>query len=174
MNVFIEKLTYADADDLYKFELENRSFFEETVPTRGDDFYKPEVFKIRHETLLEEQAEGISNFYLIKDGNNSILGRINLVDIDVFHKIAHLGYRVGHRDTGKGVAKKALKLLLETVVQRDIKQVKAMTTTNNIPSQKVLEKNGFKQTACDEEELDMNGQKLTFIYYIWNNQDSNG
>lgn len=174
MDVFIEKLTGADADDLYKFELENRNFFEETVPTRGDDYYKPKVFKIRHETLLYEQAEGISNFYLIKDENSSILGRINLVDIDVSHKFAHLGYRVGHRHTGKGVAKKALELLLEIVGQQDVKQVKAMTTTNNIASQKVLEKNGFKQTACDEEEFDMNGQKLTFIYYIWNSKDSNG
>ncbi|MGN7408401.1 GNAT family N-acetyltransferase [Sporosarcina sp. SAFN-010] len=173
MNLFIERLTGLDAEDLYKFELENRNFFEETVPTRGDDYYKPEVFKIRHETLLEEQAEGISSFYLIKDVNSSILGRINLVDIDVTHKIAHLGYRVGHLHTGKGVAKKALELLLEIVGQQDVKQVKAMTTTNNIASQKVLEKNGFKQTACDVEEFDMNGQKIKFIYYRWSSQVSN-
>lgn len=60
MDIFIEKLNRIDEENLYKFELENRNFFEELVPTRGDDYYKPEVFKIRHETLLEEQAEGIS------------------------------------------------------------------------------------------------------------------
>ncbi|MCM3757290.1 GNAT family N-acetyltransferase [Sporosarcina aquimarina] len=170
MEVLIEKLQESDAEDLYKFELENRKFFEETVPTRGDDYYEPEVFKIRHETLLEEQADEISYFYLIKDENGNILGRMNLVDIDGIHKIAHLGYRVGRLYTGKGVAKQALELLLETVVERDIKQVKAKTTTTNIASQKVLEKNGFKQMACEDEEYEVNGQRVTFIYYIWNRQ----
>ncbi|WP_025783416.1 GNAT family N-acetyltransferase [Sporosarcina sp. D27] len=172
MDLFIEKLTGTDEKNLYKFERENRNFFEETVPTRGDNYYKPEVFKKRHAMLLEEQAEGISYFYLIKDENGSILGRINVVDIDMTHGIANLGYRVGHLHTGKGVAKKALELLLETVAQLNIKQLKAMTTTNNMASRKVLEKNGFEQTACVDEEFDMNGQKLKFVHYIWNSKDS--
>ncbi|MED4207614.1 GNAT family N-acetyltransferase [Neobacillus mesonae] len=109
MDILIERLNSTDAKELYKFEVENRTFFEEMVPTRGDDYYKSEFFKIRHETLLEEQAKGISYFYLIKDKNGSILGRINLIDIDDSHEIGHLGYRVGQQHTGKGVATKALK-----------------------------------------------------------------
>ncbi|WP_188455754.1 GNAT family N-acetyltransferase [Virgibacillus oceani] len=170
MDILIDKLNNTDEKDLYKFELENRTFFEEMVPTRGEDYYKPEVFRIRHETLLEEQAKGISYFYLIKDENGSILGRINLVDIDKSHKIGNLGYRVGKLHTGKGVAKKALKLLLETVIELNIKQVRAKTTTNNIASQRVLEKNGFKHTETSDEEFEMNGQKLKFVNYIWTNK----
>lgn len=165
MDVYIEKLQVTDAEDLYKFELENRKSFEEMVPTRGDDYYNPEFFKKRHEALLEEQVQGDSYFYLIKDKYNSILGRINLVDIDKSHKVGHLGYRVGQAQTGKGIATKALKLLLETVIDKDIKQIKAKTTTNNIASQKVLEKNGFERIATDDEEFEMNGQELNFVYY---------
>lgn len=33
MDIFIEKLHIRDAEDLLKFELENRTFFEEMVPT---------------------------------------------------------------------------------------------------------------------------------------------
>ncbi|AZU62432.1 GNAT family N-acetyltransferase [Neobacillus mesonae] len=172
MDIVIEKLDSTDEKDLYKFEFENRTFFEEMVPTRGDDYYKPEFFNIRHESLLEEQAKGISNFYLIKDQNGSILGRINLVDIDESYKIGHLGYRVGQQHTGKGVATKALKLLLETVIELGIKQVKAKTTTDNIASQKVLEKNGFERTETGDKEFEMNGQKLQFVHYIWVNKDS--
>src|SRR5690554_739627 len=112
MDGYIEKLQVTDAEDLYEFDLENRTKFEEMVPTRGDDYYKPEFFKERHEALLEEQVQGDSYFYLIKDHGSSILGRINVVDIDKFHKIGHLGYRMGHVHTGKGIATKALKLLL--------------------------------------------------------------
>lgn len=173
MEIKIEKLTHKDAVALYEFEIENRTFFEEMVPTRGDDYYKPEIFKSRHENLLEEQANEISSFYLIKDEQGSIVGRINLVDIDASSRIGHLGYRVGLRHTGKGVAKVALKLLLEKALDQNIKQIKAKTTTTNIASQKVLENNGFERTETDDEEkVEMNGQWLKLVNYTWNDRSS--
>lgn len=165
MDIYIERLQVTDAEGLYKFELENRAFFEETVPTRGEEYYNPEIFKKRHEALLEEQAQGGAYFYLIKNEDSSILGRINLVDIDRFHKIGHLGYRVGQEHTGKGIANKALKKFIETIADKDIKQIKAETTTNNIASQRVLEKNGFEKITTSSESFEMNGQKLSFVYY---------
>lgn len=172
MNIVIEKLKDTDAESLYEFEIENRKFFEDMVPSRGDNFYKPEGFKVRHESLLEEQDKGLSFFYLIKDKNDSILGRINLVDIDESEKVGFLGYRVGQIHTGKGVAKKALALLLKTIVELDIKEVKAKTTTNNIASQKVLEQNGFEHTETGPKEFEMNGQMLNFVNYTWINKSS--
>ncbi|MGG0644588.1 GNAT family N-acetyltransferase [Sporosarcina gallistercoris] len=174
MNLFIDKVTAQDAKDLYKFEWDNRDFFEETVPTRGDDYYNPEVFKTRHVNLLEEQAKGISIFYLIKDEQGSILGRINLVDIDELNKVAHLGYRVGQIHVGQGIAKNALKLLLESVVERNIQILKAVTTTTNLASQQVLENNGFEPRECDLEEFEMKGKKFRFVHYIWNNKVTAG
>ncbi|WOV82979.1 GNAT family N-acetyltransferase [Sporosarcina jeotgali] len=165
MDLYIEKLTDSDLNDLYTFELENRSYFEEMVPSRGDDYYKPDIFKVRNEALLQEQAGGISNFYLIKDDQGTVLGRINLVDIDETHKIGHLGYRIGRRYSGRGIAKKALSVLLETV--KDIKQVHAKTTTANMASQKILEGNGFVEIATDEEDFEMRDQKFKFVYYSW-------
>ena len=125
-------------------------------------------FKKGLETLLEEQVIGSSRFYLIKDKDSSILGRINLVDIDEANKIGYLGYRVGEVHTGKGIANKALKLLVERVSNEEIKQIKAHTTTNNIASQKVLEKNGFDRVSTSSEEFDMNGQMVSFVYYSLN------
>ncbi|CAH2717350.1 hypothetical protein BACCIP111895_04542 [Neobacillus rhizosphaerae] len=60
-----------------------------------------------------------------------------------------------------------MKLLLETTSKLGIKQISAKTTTNNIASQKVLEKNGFKYIATGNEEFIMNGQLLSFVYYVW-------
>lgn len=65
---------------------------------------------------------------------------------------------MGQIHTGKGVAKKASKLLLNTIVDLDIKEVKAKTTTNNIASQKGLEQNGFEHTETSDKEFEMNGQ----------------
>jgi len=170
MNIFIEKLKDIDAESLRMFEIENRDFFEEMVPSRGDDYYKPDVFKLRHDALLKEQRKGTSIFYVIKDENNSILGRINLVDIDKQSQIGFLGYRVGYKHTGKGIAKKALQLLLEKIDKLEIKEIKAKTTTNNIASQKVLEKNGFERIEVDDEVFEMKNRTLKFVHYKWSSQ----
>ncbi|WP_342505111.1 GNAT family protein [Sporosarcina sp. FSL K6-2383] len=168
MDIILEKLNFADAEQLFAFELTNRSYFEEMVPTRGNDYYNFDFFKSRHESLLDEQAQGICFFYLIKDAEGSILGRMNLIDIEEHQGIAHLGYRVGQIHTGKGIANRALKLLVEAVMlEGRIKKIKAQTTTNNIASQKVLERNGFEQIGTSDETFEMNNQQLTFVYYSW-------
>ena len=95
----------------------------------------------------------------------SILGRMNLIDIDKTQNLGHVGYRVGERYIGKGIANNALKLLLEIVSKKGIEKIKAKTTDNNKASQRVLEKNGFKREGTGDEEFD--GQKLKFVYYTW-------
>lgn len=92
---------------------------------------------------------------------------MNLVDIEKSKGHGHIGYRVGKAYTGQGIANRALKLLLETVSQIGMKRVSAKTTTNNIASQKILEKNGFQYIETADEKFKMNGQLLSFVYYIW-------
>lgn len=167
MEITLEKLQQADAQKLYAFELENRDYFEKMVPSRGDDYYRLETFRIRHEALLEEQTRGQSYYYLIKNENGLILGRMNLVDIDKSHHLGYIGYRMGEEYTGKGIANKALRLLLTTINKQGIKQILAKTTANNIASQKILEKNGFNQISTIDEEFEMNGHSLKLVYYKW-------
>ncbi|MBP2242304.1 ribosomal-protein-alanine N-acetyltransferase [Cytobacillus eiseniae] len=169
MKVTLEKLQQADAIKLYEFELENRDYFEKMVPGRGEEYYNLKTFKIRNEALLDEQAKGLSYYYLIKNEKGLILGRMNLVDIDKSRQLAYIGYRVGEAYTGKGIANLVLRLLLSTISEQGIEQILAKTTTNNLASQKVLEKNGFKHVSTDEEDFEMNGNRLKFVYYKWNN-----
>lgn len=164
MEISIICLQERDAEELFEFEKNNRLFFEQMVPGRGEDYYNFETFKIRHRELLTEQQENKSKFYLIKDNSGSIIGRINIVDIDTTNDIAEVGYRVGQEYGGKGIAARALKLLLETEIR--VKKIKAKTTTNNIASQRVLEKNGFKQLSISDNKFEMNGKKLQFIDYM--------
>ncbi|WP_366293741.1 GNAT family protein [Paenibacillus sp. AN1007] len=169
MDIVIEKLEEKDFENLYTFEVENRPFFEKFVPSRGDDYYKPEVFKVKNKHLLDEQDQGLSLFYLIKDEHHSIIGRINVVDIHYSNKnrTGSLGYRLAQACTGKGIAARALHLLLQTIVDSDIKEIHAKTTNNNTASQKVLEKNGFEHIETSDHEFEMNGQLLKFMNYKW-------
>ncbi|WP_202077628.1 GNAT family N-acetyltransferase [Caldalkalibacillus salinus] len=165
MDITIEKLKDSDVQHLYQFERDNRAFFETMVPSRGDEYYHLNTFKVRHESLLNEQAQGLATYYLIKNKRGDILGRVNLVDINQSQKAGHIGYRVGKSHVGKGIGHKALGLLLESISELDLKELHAKTTNNNIASQKVLYKNGFKHIKTGEDEFEMNGQKLKFLYY---------
>lgn len=164
MEISIYKLRENDTQELFIFEKNNRLFFEQMVPSRGEDYYKFETFQERHKELLAEQQEQKSIFYLIRDNMGNIVGRINLVDIDATNNSAEIGYRVGEEYGGNGIGAKALKLLLET--EGTIKKLKAKTTTHNIASQRVLERNGFKQVSISDEKFELNGQELSFVYYI--------
>ncbi|MFJ7889907.1 GNAT family N-acetyltransferase [Lysinibacillus xylanilyticus] len=164
MEISINSLQERDAEELFVFEKNNRLFFEQMVPSRGEDYYNFETFKIRHKELLAEQQENKSKFYLVRDNSDKIIGRINLVDIDTTNDTAEVGYRVGQEYGGKGIGARALKLLLETEIS--VTKIKAKTTTNNIASLRVLEKNGFTQVSTSDDEFEMNGKKLQFINYI--------
>jgi ribosomal-protein-alanine N-acetyltransferase len=93
LEISINSLQERDAEELFEFEKNNRLFFEQMVPSRGEDYYNFETFKIRHKELLTEQQENKSKFYLIRDNSGNIIGRINLVDIDTTNNIAEVGYR---------------------------------------------------------------------------------
>ena len=171
MAIYIEKLKKSDALHLLDFECVNRRFFEEMIPTRGDEYYVPEIFNKKLAALLDEQFQGVSQFYLIKDQDQKILGRINLVDFDKSREVCHLGYRIGEAHTRQGIASRSLSLLLQSLKDTDISLIKAKTTTNNIASQKVLEKNGFVKVKTSAERFELNDERVNFINYELTNAE---
>ncbi|KAA0748927.1 N-acetyltransferase [Bacillus sp. AY1-10] len=169
MKIYIEQLKKHDAKDLFTFELTNKSFFETMVPNRGSKYFEFEYFQKLLDDLLIEQADGNSYFYLIRNEEKEIVGRINLVDIET--RISSLGYRVGEKFTKKGVATAAVKLILDVAKNNKINEVHAKTTSNNLASQIVLEKSGFSsyQNEADTTSVQLNGEHVNFVHYIWRN-----
>ncbi|WP_246364067.1 GNAT family N-acetyltransferase [Halobacillus locisalis] len=166
MGITVNQLEYEDEKALFDFEKENRIYSETMVPSRGEDYYDFDTFMIRHRQLLDEQLEGEAFFFLIRNSDGNILGRMNVVDIDSSRTTGHIGYRVGKQHTGKGVAAEALHLFMKRLKNDGFTKVFAKTTTHNVASQRVLEKNGFIKEEVSEETFDMNGQTFRFISYI--------
>ena len=169
MAISLSLLQEKDAAELFNFEVQNRWFFEKMVPSRGDDYYSWEIFLERHRDLLNEQEHGLSQFYLVKDGTGKIAGRMNLIDIDKENSKAEIGFRIGEAHVGKGIGNSALRLLLDAPLT--VKRIAAKTTTVNIASQKVLEKNGFIRIGIDDEEFEMNAQKMKVVHYLWDKEN---
>ena len=144
--VTIKILEVSDTQELFKFELENRRFFEEAGFPRDDRYYELENFKAVVRDLTEEQEKGMIYMYLIKSGTDDIVGRVNLVSVvrANFNK-AELGYRIGEKHQRKGYATTAVKLVLnEAKIKHKLHRIEAGTSPDNIGSQIVLIKNGFQ------------------------------
>ncbi|MHB1584427.1 MAG: GNAT family N-acetyltransferase [Acidimicrobiales bacterium] len=122
------------------FELENRGYFSESISDRGDDYF--DGFDQRHHELLGEQEAGVGASYVLVDDDGSILGRFNLYRIQ--EGVAEVGYRVGQRAAGRGVATAALRELCQLATsQHGLRLLRAATSDHNIASQRVLTKAGF-------------------------------
>ena len=125
---------------MLQFELENRTYFAETISDRGDDFF--ERFDERHLELLAEQEAGSCVYYVLVDENGNVEGRFNLYDLS--DGIANVGYRVGQRVSGRGVATSGLSELCQIAREgHALRTLRATASDDNVASQRVLVKAGF-------------------------------
>lgn len=141
--VRIDLLTPADEEELYAFEVRNREFFARAVGDRGDDYFAE--FAKRHRALLEENAAGTTAMFLVRDRDGRLVGRVNLVDIA--DGSAELGYRIAEDAGRRGYAREAVRLVLAAAAELGVHRVTAMTTVDNLASQRVLEAAGFVRVA---------------------------
>ncbi|WP_157181474.1 GNAT family N-acetyltransferase [Actinopolymorpha alba] len=145
----LERLHADHAPALLAFERENREFFVRTVPDRGDAYFTE--FADLHRARLAEQDAGVCHFHVVIDEHGDLIGRVNLIDVSA--GAAELGYRIGERATGRGVATAAVGEVRRLAVEAyDLSNLRAVTTRDNPASMAVLQRNGF--TAVADIQLD--------------------
>ncbi|MEU1039652.1 GNAT family N-acetyltransferase [Streptomyces sp. NPDC005551] len=145
----LERLRADHAPALLAFEQENRAYFARSVPDRGDGYFAE--FTDRHRALLAEQDAGTCHFHLVVDDRGTLLGRVNLVDVE--NGSAELGYRIAQHATGRGVARAAVTEVCRLAATRyRLITLTACTTQDNPASRAVLTRNGF--TGVEDITLD--------------------
>src|ERR1700754_885474 len=136
----LKRLEAGHAPAVLEFERANRAWFAASVSDRGDEFF--ERFTDRHRALLAEQEAGVCAFYVLVDGDGSVLGRFNLYGIE--HRAAHLGYRVAEHVAGRGVATATVRQLCRLAAARHgLRTLWAAAAHENVASRKVLSRAGF-------------------------------
>jgi ribosomal-protein-alanine N-acetyltransferase len=137
----LQRLRAGHAPAVLAFELANRAYFAASISDRGDEFF--DQFTERHIALLAEQEAGLCACYLLAGDDGSVLGRFNLYDIR--DGTAELGYRVAEHVAGRGVATAAVRELCQlAAAQHRLRTLKAVTSLDNVASQRVLAKAGFR------------------------------
>lgn len=158
--ITIKLLAKDDTKELLEFETKNRSFFEKTCLSRGDIYYSFHNLNSIISQMVDEQNIGMHYMYTIRNSEDSIIGRVNLVDIvrGNLNK-AEIGYRIGEEFIGRGYGEKAVRLVLDDAVNKyRLHRIEAGVAPENIASQKILIKNGFSKVGTYKEYIFLNGK----------------
>lgn len=160
-DVRLALLAPEDADDILQFELANRDYFTRAVGDRGDDFFAS--YASRHQARVEENRDGTSLLFVIRDEDGRLVGRVNVLDIA--EDEPELGYRIGEEFGGRGYARMAVRLALVEAARHGVRRVRAMTTIENIGSQKVLAANGFASATGEPAHIVIAGETRPVLHF---------
>jgi RimJ/RimL family protein N-acetyltransferase len=130
--------------------------------------YVSEYSKTRSE--VEELVRGASFFIIENRREHKKIGFVvyYLVRSDYLY-LFEIGYRIMPSERNKGFATEATRLLLDHLftTKKEIERIESVTDVANVPSQRVLEKNGFKR-ECEMRKRAFNrGQyKNEYMYSL--------
>jgi [ribosomal protein S5]-alanine N-acetyltransferase len=154
----LRHLVDGDASTLLDFMRANRRFLEQWEPEREDEFFTLEA---QREDIAAAAADALADrrhaFGVFVDAE--LVGRIALNQIfrGVFQN-AYLGYSIGERWNGRGLATEAVGVAVEFALgDLGLHRVQAAVMPRNAGSIRVLEKNGFREEGYAVGYLCING-----------------
>ena len=164
--VSLRALEPADADRLSDLETANRAYILRGGPVRPDSYVTPDGQRAAISTLLRAHDAGTAVPFVIQvDG--VVVGRITISGIvrGPFHS-GNVGYWLAEEAAGRGVATTALgELVLRAFGDLNLHRLQASTTPANIPSQRVLAKNGFTEIGLAPQYLRIGGRWQDNLLY---------
>jgi ribosomal-protein-alanine N-acetyltransferase len=160
--VTIRPLRAEDAEELAALYAANRDFLAPYEPVRPPEFFTAEGQRDR----LARQLGDATHPFAILD-REEIAGTINL-----FHVIREslqsgtIGYWVDGRRNGRGLATSAVGDILSYAFgELDLHRVEAATLVDNVPSQRVLEKNRFERIGLARRFLRIDDEWRDFLLF---------
>ena len=136
-----------DAAAIAEILSRNREFMAPTEPDRDESFYTVEGQLQFIGVALAEHQAGIRLPHVILGDDGGVVGRATLYEIvrGPLHS-ASLGYYVDGRRNGRGFASRATGEMVSIAFgELGLHRVQAGTQLDNLASQRVLAKNGFRQ-----------------------------
>ena len=148
----IRPLTPADAGELAALLVENREFLAPFEPVRTERFF---TVAGQRERIERGTAMG---FAILADAG--IAGTVTISNVIRGHfRSASLGYWVADRLGGRGLATNAVgEVVALAFGELGLHRLEAAALVENVPSRRVLEKNGFEQIGLARRYLEIAGE----------------
>jgi ribosomal-protein-alanine N-acetyltransferase len=151
-----------DGEELAALYAANREFLAPFEPVRPPEFFTADGQRER----LQRQLDGETYPFAILD-EGAIAGTINLFGV-VRESLQSgvIGYWVDVSRNGRGLASGAVgEILAYAFDELDLHRVEASTLVDNVPSQRVLEKNGFDRIGLARKFLRIDDEWRDFILF---------
>ena len=151
-----------DGEELADLYLANREFLEPFEPVRTPAFFTADG---QRERLVRQLADETHPFAIL-DGD-AIAGSINLFRIvRDGPQSGVIGYWIDRARNGRGLATGAVgEILAYAFDALDLHRVEAATLIDNVPSQRVLEKNTFERIGLARSYLRIAGEWRDFFLF---------
>jgi ribosomal-protein-alanine N-acetyltransferase len=153
-------ITPDDAPVLAGLVRANRDFLAPWEPVRGEDQFTEAGQRVAIQAALAEHAYGRSLPCVMVDGGGAIVGRVNLNNIvRGAAQSASLGYWLAEAAGGRGVATVAVRDIIRLAfAELSLHRIQADTLVHNVPSQRVLARNGFVRIGMAPRYLKIAGR----------------
>jgi ribosomal-protein-alanine N-acetyltransferase len=157
--MIIRPLASEDAGELAALLVENREFLAPSSPERPERFFTVEGQRERIESHGSEEFAIVAGVCIAGTVTLSNLVRGPL-------QSATLGYWVAERFNGRGLATSAVREVLGVAFgELGLHRLEAGTLVDNVPSQRVLEKNGFEPIGLAPRYLQIAGEWRDHLLY---------
>lgn len=158
----IRLLTPDDAEELAALYAANREFLAPFEPTRDDSFFTAET---QRERLERPDDANWWRWGILDD--RAIAGMIVLNDVLRGPlQMGNVGYWVDETRCRRGLASAALAEVVEiSFGELGLHRLEAGTLPDNVPSQRVLEKNGFERYGYAKQLLLICGEWRDHVLY---------
>jgi ribosomal-protein-alanine N-acetyltransferase len=149
----------ADAETLSRLETENREYMLSGGPVRSDHYVSVGGQQELISALLEAHAAGTCAPFVI-EADGRVAGRIMLNGIvRGALQSASVGYWVDQAVAGRGIASRALALMIvHAFGELGLHRLQAETTLTNDASARILTKAGFEQYGVARDYLRIGGR----------------
>ena len=152
-----------DYDAWYHLRSSSRDFLRPFEPRWTEADLGRRVFSLRVKRARIEAEEGTDYSFFVflsSGGDDRLVGGITLSNIRRrAAQFVNLGYWMGQPFAGKGLMSEAVAVSLPFVFETlDLHRIHAAFLPGNMPSRRVLEKNGFVEEGFAENYLQIDGR----------------
>jgi [ribosomal protein S5]-alanine N-acetyltransferase len=150
--MIVRALTAEDADELAALLAENREWLAPHEPVRDERFFSPKGQRARIE------SEGSHAFAILDDDRIAGMVTISNIARGPFQS-GNLGYWIAEPLAGRGLTTRAVSAVVAIAFgDLGLHRLEAATLVHNVPSQRVLEKNGFELIGLARRYLEIAGE----------------
>ncbi len=174
--LYLRLLEEKDIPDLLKLYQDNQDFLQPWEPLRSASFFT--LGNIAFMIQADQEAARADEAYafgLFLAGSNRLIGRYRLSwTMRGFAETANLGYFLAEDYNGRGYSTRAVKRVVRFAFEElGLHRVAAATLTNNLGSQKVLEKAGFRREGVALRYLKINNRwEDHYLFAITSDENS--